>query len=136
MKTIKNTNMLGLSVAFFAAFLSVGIASAQGQLELNVYKPLIALNVLDSIRLLGDAMRSFNQHCVAGLEPNPAQLALNLERSLMLVTALSPHIGYEQAAQIAKQAQLQGSCLRDAALALGSVTAEQFDAWVNPSAML
>jgi fumarate hydratase class II len=115
---------------------AVGIASAQGQLELNVYKPLIALDVLDSIRLLGDAMHSFDLHCVAGLEPDPAQLALNLERSLMLVTALSPHIGYEQAAQIAKLAQQQGISLREAALAHGSVTAEQFDAWVNPRAML
>jgi fumarate hydratase class II len=115
---------------------AVGIAAAQGQLELNVYKPLIALNVLDSLRLLGDAMHSFDQHCVAGLEPHHAQLALNLERSLMLVTALSPHIGYEQAAQIAKHAQQQGSSLREAALALGSVTAEQFDAWVKPRAML
>jgi fumarate hydratase class II len=115
---------------------AIGIAAAQGQLELNVYKPLIALNVLDSIRLLGDAMHSFHRHCVAGLEPHHAQLAHNLEQSLMLVTALSPHIGYDQAAQIAKQAQQQGSSLREAALALGTVTAEQFDAWVNPRAML
>jgi fumarate hydratase class II len=123
------TQVMGHDVA-------IGIAAAQGQLELNVYKPLIALNVLDSLRLLGDAMHSFDRHCVAGLEPHHAQLALNLERSLMLVTALSPHIGYEQAAQIAKQAQQQGGSLREAALALGYVTGAQFDAWVNPRAML
>jgi fumarate hydratase class II len=115
---------------------AIGIAAMQGQLELNVYKPLIALNVLDSIRLLGDAMQSFRQHCVAGLEPKPAQLAHNLAQSLMLVTALSPHIGYDLAAQIAKEAQQQGSSLRQAALALGHVTAAQFDAWVDPRAML
>jgi fumarate hydratase class II len=115
---------------------AIGMGAAQGQLELNVYKPLIALNVLDSLRLLGDAMQSFRQHCVAGLAPQQAQLSLNLERSLMLVTALSPHIGYDLAAQIAKLAQRQGSSLRAAALALGCVTPEQFDEWVNPRAML
>ena len=115
---------------------AIGIAAAQGQLELNVYKPLIALNVLDSIRLLGDAMQSFRQHCVAGLEPQPEQLAHNLERSLMLVTALSPHIGYARAAEIAKRAQQDNSSLRQAALQLGYVTARQFDEWANPRAML
>jgi fumarate hydratase class II len=115
---------------------ALGIAASQGQLELNVYKPLIALNVLDSLRLLGDAMNSFRQHCVQGLEANPPRLAQQLEQSLMLVTALSPHIGYDRAAQIAKQAQADGSSLRQAALLLGYVTAQQFDAWVRPRAML
>jgi fumarate hydratase class II len=115
---------------------AIGIAASQGQLELNVYKPLIALNVLDSIRLLGDGMQSFQQHCVAGLQANLPQLERNLERSLMLVTALSPHIGYDRAAQIAKQAQQQGSSLREAALQSGYVTAAQFDTWVDPRAML
>jgi fumarate hydratase class II len=115
---------------------AIGIAAAQGQLELNVYKPLIALNVLDSIRLLGDAMHSLRQHCVADLQANLPQLAHHLEQSLMLVTALSPHIGYERSAQIAKQAQQRGSSLRQAALQLGFVTAAQFDAWVDPRAML
>jgi fumarate hydratase class II len=115
---------------------AIGMAAAQGQLELNVYKPLIALNVLDSIRLLGDAMQSLRQHCVVGLQPHHQQLARNLEQSLMLVTALSPHIGYDQAALIAKQAQQQGTSLREAAIALGTVTAAQFDDWVNPRAML
>jgi fumarate hydratase class II len=115
---------------------AIGIAASQGQLELNVYKPLIALNVLDSLRLLGDAMHSFCQHCVQGLQANAPHLAQQLSNSLMLVTALSPHIGYDRAAQIAKLAQQQGSSLREAALALGFVTPAQFDAWVNPRAML
>lgn len=115
---------------------AIGIAASQGQLELNVYKPLIALDVLDSIRLLGDAMHSFNLHCLAGLEANLPQLAHNLERSLMLVTALSPHIGYDRAAQIAKLAQQEGTTLREAALQLGAVSAQQFDEWVDPQNML
>jgi fumarate hydratase class II len=115
---------------------AIGIAAAQGQLELNVYKPLIALNVLDSIRLLADAMQSLRQHCVVGLQASLPQLAHNLDQSLMLVTALSPHIGYDRAAQIAKLAQQEGSSLRAAALQLGFVTAAQFDAWVDPRAML
>ncbi|PVE41542.1 class II fumarate hydratase [Limnohabitans planktonicus] len=115
---------------------AIGIAASQGQLELNVYKPLIALDVLDSIRLLGDAMHSFNLHCLAGLEANLLQLAHNLERSLMLVTALSPHIGYDRAAQIAKLAQQEGTTLREAALQLGAVSAQQFDEWVDPRGML
>ena len=115
---------------------AIGMAAAQGQLELNVYKPLIALNLLDSIRLLADAMQSLRQHCVADLQANVLQLAHHLEQSLMLVTALSPHIGYERSAQIAKEAQQPGSSLRQAALQLGFVTAAQFDAWVDPRAML
>ncbi|PUE10865.1 class II fumarate hydratase [Limnohabitans sp. T6-5] len=115
---------------------AIGIAASQGQLELNVYKPLIAMNVLDSIRLLGDAMHSFRLHCLAGLKANLPQLAHNLERSLMLVTALSPHIGYDRAAQIAKLAQQEGTTLREAALQLGAVTPAQFDEWVDPRAML
>jgi fumarate hydratase class II len=115
---------------------AIGIAAAQGQFELNVYKPLIALNVQDSIRLLADAMHSFCVHCVAGLRANTEQLELNLQRSLMLVTALTPHIGYDQAARIAKQAQESNQSLRQAALALGYVTEQEFDAWVQPHAML
>jgi fumarate hydratase class II len=115
---------------------AIGIAAAQGQFELNVYKPLIALNVLDSIRLLGDAMHSFQQHCVRGLRADAERLEDYLQRSLMLVTALAPHIGYDRAAQIAKLAQQQGGSLRDAAVQLGFVTAGEFDAWVQPRAML
>ena len=116
--------------------LAIGMAAAQGQFELNVYKPLIALNVLDSLRLLGDAMHSFHLHCVLGLRADALRLEDYLQHSLMLVTALSPHIGYDRAAQIAKRAQIEGSSLRSAALELGFVTAAQFDAWVQPRAML
>ena len=115
---------------------AIGFAASQGHFELNVYKPLIALNTLDSLRLLADAMNGFAQHCVADLKINEARVDELLQRSLMLVTALVPHIGYDRAAQIAKHAQRQGTTLRDAALALGAVSAEQFDAWVDPRRML
>ena len=115
---------------------AVGFAASQGQFELNVYKPLIVLNVLDSIRLLSDAMRSFTQHCLAGIEVNEARVAALLQSSLMLVTALAPHIGYARAAKIAKHAHVHGISLREAALALTEVSAEQFDLWVDVSKML
>jgi fumarate hydratase class II len=115
---------------------AIGFAASQGQFELNVYKPLIALDVLDSIRLLSDAMRSFRQHCVLGIEVNAERIEQLLQGSLMLVTALAPHIGYDRSAQIAKHAQQHGCTLREAALALGLVSAEQFDAWVDARAML
>ena len=115
---------------------AIGFAASQGQFELNVYKPLIALNTLDSLRLLADAMRSFARHCVAGLVVNQARVDALLHSSLMLVTALAPHVGYDRAAQIAKHAQANHTTLRDAALALGAVTAAQFDAWVRPEQML
>ena len=115
---------------------AIGIAASQGQFELNVYKPLIALNVLDSLRLLADAMLSFDRHCVAGLRVNAERVEQLLQGSLMLVTALAPHIGYDRAAQIAKCAHDHGTTLREAALALGAVTTEQFDAWVDPHQML
>ncbi len=115
---------------------AIGFAASQGHFELNVYKPLIALNTLDSLRLLSDAMHSFATHCVSGLQVNEARVAELLQRSLMLVTALAPHIGYDTAAKVAKQAEAQGSTLREAALALGVVSAEQFDAWVDPQRML
>ncbi|MES2818050.1 MAG: class II fumarate hydratase [Pseudomonadota bacterium] len=115
---------------------TLGFAASQGQLQLNVYKPVIIHNLLQSIRLLADGCRNFQRHCIAGLEPDAAQMAAHLERGLMLVTALNPHIGYDQAAQIAKQAYAQGTTLREAALALGYLSAEQFDAWVRPETML
>ena len=115
---------------------AIGIAASQGQFELNVYKPLIAHDVLDSLRLLGDAMASFTEHCVAGLEVNESRTQELLARSLMLVTALAPHIGYDRAARIAKHAHQKGLSLRDAALASGDVDADEFDAWVDPSKML
>jgi fumarate hydratase, class II len=115
---------------------AIGFAASQGHFELNVYKPLIAFDVLDSLRLLADAMESFSRHCVAGIAVNDARIEELLQRSLMLVTALTPHIGYDRAAQIAKHAHREGLSLRAAALALGVVTAEQFDAWVDPLRML
>jgi fumarate hydratase class II len=115
---------------------AIGFAASQGHFELNVYKPLIIFDTLDSMRLLADTMRSFNQHCVAGLSVNAARVEELLQSSLMLVTALTPHIGYDRAAQIAKHAHKNGTTLREAALALGAVSAEQFDAWVDARQML
>jgi fumarate hydratase class II len=115
---------------------AIGYAASQGQFELNTYKPLIALNTLDSIRLLADAMRSFTHHCVNGIEVNATRIEQLVSGSLMLVTALAPHIGYDRSAQIAKRAQQLGCSLREAALALGFVTAQQFDAWVDARDML
>ena len=115
---------------------AIGIGGASGNFELNVYKPLIAHNLMQSIRLLGDGMRSFDEHCVHGIEPRRERIAENLERSLMLVTALVPHIGYDRAAEIARKAHLERSTLRTAALALGYVAAEDFDRWMQPAAML
>jgi fumarate hydratase class II len=114
---------------------AVGIGGASGNFELNVFKPVIIHNVLQSIRLLGDAAHNFNEFCAAGIEPNHARLDENLQRSLMLVTALNPHIGYDNAAKIAKKAFKDGSTLKEAAVALGLLTAEQFDAWVDPRKM-
>jgi fumarate hydratase, class II len=115
---------------------AIGFAASQGHFELNVYKPLIALDTLDSVRLLADAMRSFTQHCVVGIRVNEARVQELLNSSLMLVTALAPHIGYDRAAQIAKHAHKHHTTLREAALALGQVSAEQFDTWVDPRQML
>ena len=115
---------------------AVGIAASQGQLELNAYKPLIIFNVLDSLRLLADAMASFTTHCVDGLEADTERATELLNRSLMLVTALAPHIGYDRAAEIAKQAHASGESLREAALRLSAVSAEDFDAWVRPALMV
>ncbi len=114
---------------------ALSIGAASGNFELNVYKPMIAHNFLQSVRLLADGMASFEHHCVRGITPNETRIAELMERSLMLVTALTPHIGYDRAAQIAKKAQHEGLSLREAALALGFVSAEQFDAWIDPLAM-
>jgi fumarate hydratase, class II len=115
---------------------AISFAASQGQFELNVYKPLIALNTLDSIHLLSDAMRSFTQHCVIGIRVNTERVSELLQSSLMLVTALNPHIGYDRAAKIAKHAHQHKLSLRAAALALEEVTEAEFDAWVLPSQML
>ena len=114
---------------------AVNIGGASGNFELNVYKPLIIYNFLQSARLLADGASSFDEHCAAGIEPRRERIAALLANSLMLVTALNPHIGYDKAAEIAKRAHEKGETLRAAALALGYVTAEQFDAWVRPEAM-
>jgi fumarate hydratase class II len=115
---------------------AISLAGAQGHFELNVFKPLIAANVLQSARLIGDACVSFNDKCAAGIQPNLPAIDRHLENSLMLVTALNPHIGYHKAAEIAKKAHKEGTTLREAALALGHVTAEQFDEWVDPAKMV
>ena len=115
---------------------AVNLAGASGHFELNVYKPVIIHNVLQSMRLLADGVLSFEAHCARGIEPDRGRIGELLQRSLMLVTALNPHIGYDKAAQIAKAAHAQGLSLREAALASGFVTAEQFEAWVRPEAMV
>ncbi|NWA26206.1 class II fumarate hydratase [Pseudomonas gingeri] len=115
---------------------TIGFAASQGHLQLNVFKPVIIHNLLQSILLLSDGCRNFQQHCIAGLEPDPVQMAAHLERGLMLVTALNPHIGYDKSAQIAKKAYSENLTLREAALALGYLTDEEFDAWVRPENML
>ncbi len=115
---------------------AVNIGGASGHLELNVYKPMIVHAFLQSARLLADGCRSFDEHCARGIEPDRARIGELLERSLMLVTALSPHIGYDRAAEIAKKAHREGTTLREAALVLGYVKAEDFDRWVDPAAMI
>ena len=115
---------------------ALNIGGASGHFELNVYKPLIIHNFLQSARLLADGMASFEEHCVRGIEPNRNRIGEQLERSLMLVTALAPHIGYDRAAEIAKKAHKEGATLRQAALALGYVKAEDFDRWVRPEDMV
>lgn len=115
---------------------AISLGGASGNFELNVYKPLIAHNFMQSVRLLTDGMQSFETHCVRGIEAQRERIAELVHRSLMLVTALVPHIGYDRAAQIAKQAQREGSTLKAAALALGFVSAADFDRWVKPENMI
>jgi fumarate hydratase class II len=115
---------------------AITIGGASGHLELNVFKPVIAYNVLQSIRLLADAARSFTDNCVAGIEANREHIRELVERSLMLVTALAPKIGYDAAAKVAKKAHAEGTTLKQAALDLGLVTAEEFEALVRPETML
>lgn len=115
---------------------AVSVGGATGHFELNVFKPVIAANVLQSARLIGDACVSFNDKCAIGLEPNLALIKEQLEKSLMLVTALNPHIGYENAAKIAKKAHKEHKTLRQVAIELGLVTNEQFDEWVDPKKMV
>ena len=114
---------------------AIGIGGASGNFELNVFKPLLAHNFLQSVRLLADGMASFDRHCVRGITANRKRIGELMERSLMLVTALVPHIGYDKAAEIARRASREGTTLKDAALALGHVTADQYENWVMPEAM-
>ena len=115
---------------------AVNLGGAMGNFELNAFKPLIIANFLRSAQLLAQGMAGFRAHCAVGIEPDRARIAALTGNSLMLVTALNPHIGYDRAAQIARKAHLEGSTLREAALALGFVTGEQFDAWVRPEEMV
>ena len=115
---------------------AINFGGAQGHFELNVFKPMIANAFLQSVRLLGDGMASFEEHCARGIEPNRARLDELLRGSLMLVTALAPRIGYDKSAEIAKKAHKEGTGLREAALALGYVTAAQYDDWVRPERMV
>ena len=115
---------------------TVSFGGSNGHFELNVFKPVIAANVLQSARLIGDACVSFNDKCAEGLEANLPVIKKHMENSLMLVTALNPHIGYEKAAKIAKTAHKENKTLREAAIELGYLTNEQFDAWVKPEEMI
>jgi fumarate hydratase class II len=120
----------------FGNDVAVNMGGASGNFELNVYRPMIAHNVLQSVRLLADGARSFNDNCAVGIEPNRERIDALLNESLMLVTALNPHIGYDKAAQIAKKAHKEGTTLKASALALGYVTEQQFNEWVRPQDMV
>jgi fumarate hydratase class II len=124
-----------VAVQVFGCDAAVAFAGSQGNFQLNVFKPVILDNVLTAATLLAEAIRSFDRNCAAGIEPNLPTIRRHLEDSLMLVTALNPHIGYEKSAEIALHAHRTGSSLRDAALELGYVTPEEYEAWVDPAAM-
>jgi len=124
-----------LCAQVFGNDVAINFGGASGNFELNVFKPLLAHNFLQSVRLLADGMDSFDEHCVQGIEANRDRIAELMERSLMLVTALAPHIGYDKAAQIAKRAHHDGSTLKQAALTLGYVTEAQFTEWIRPQDM-
>jgi fumarate hydratase class II len=120
----------------FGNDVAINLGGASGNFELNVFRPMIAHNFLHSVRLLADGMQSFNDHCATGITANRVRIAALVDSSLMLVTALNPHIGYDKAASIAKKAHRDGSSLREAAIASGHVTAVEFDAWVQPADMV
>jgi fumarate hydratase class II len=115
---------------------AINVGGISGHFQLNVFKPLMISNLLMSARLLGDVCVSFNDNCAIGIEPNMAAIKKNLENSLMLVTALNTHIGYEKAAEIAKKAHKEGLTLREAAVGLGYVTDDEFNQWVDPRKMI
>src|SRR4051812_28864967 len=127
--------MTMLCCQVFGNDVAINFGGASGNFELNVFRPMIAHNFMQSVRLLADGMRSFNDHCAVGIEPNRERIEELVGRSLMLVTALNPHIGYDKAAQIAKKAHKEGTSLREAAVASGHLTGEQFDEWVRPERM-
>jgi len=129
MLTMVCAQVMGTDVA-------VSMGGANGHLELNVFRPLVIHGVLQSCRLLADGMDSFREHCVVGLKPNRPRIAHHLQASLMLVTALAPHLGYEKAAHIAWRAHREDATLRAAALASGFLTEAQFDEWVRPEEMI
>ena len=124
-----------VAVQVFGNDTAVAFAGTQGHFQLNVYKPIILHNTLESIELLGDCIGSFDERCARGIEPNRARIRAHVDESLMLVTALNPHIGYENSAKIAQKAHRDGTSLREAALALGLVSAGDFDRWIDPAAM-
>ena len=124
-----------VSVQVMGNDVAIGIAASQGNFELNVFKPVIIFNFLNSARLLADGIRSFDEHCAAGIEPDKERIAEYVKNSLMLVTALNPHIGYDKSAQIAKKAHKEGTSLKEAALALGHLSEEDFDRWVRAEEM-
>jgi fumarate hydratase, class II len=124
-----------VAVQVFGNDTAVAFAGTQGHFQLNVYKPVILHNTLEAIELLADGIRSFDERCARGIEPNRERIKRNVDESLMLVTALNPHIGYENSAKIALKAHRDGTSLREAALALGIVSAEDFDKWIDPAAM-
>jgi fumarate hydratase class II len=132
----QSESMTMLCCQVFGNDVAINFGGASGNFELNVFRPMIAHNFLQSVRLLADGMRSFNDHCAAGITPNRERIQELVDRSLMLVTALNPHIGYDKAAAIAKKAHKEGTTLREAAIASGHVTAEQFDQWVRPEKMV
>jgi len=125
-----------IAVQVFGNDHAVAFAGSQGNFQLNVFKPVMLHNVLESMQLLADGCQAFNDFCAVGIEPNHTRIQANLDNCLMLVTALNPHIGYEKAAKIALTAYREEISLKDAALKLGHVTAEEFDAWVKPEAMI
>ncbi|ASS97628.1 class II fumarate hydratase [Geobacillus thermocatenulatus] len=128
--------MTMVAVQVFGNDATIGFAASQGNFQLNVFKPVIAYNAIQSVQLLGDAIRSFDERCAKGLEVNEVKMREYVERSLMLVTALSPHIGYDRAAEIAKLAHREGLTLKEAALKTGYVTAAQYEEWVRPEKMI
>jgi fumarate hydratase, class II len=128
--------LIMVAVQVFGNDVSVALAGSQGQFQLNVCRPVALHNVLESVQLLAEGLKSFDEHCARGIEPNLARIKANLDNSLMLVTALNPHIGYEKAAEIALKAYRENTSLKAAALALGYVTAADFDKWVRPEDMI